>query len=277
MVGMLAAAKAGHDKDTLYIIIEEMLRFNNKIFNIDNKNIYHHASAYNWYIATFILSMFYLCWNALKFSIKYQNDKNFELCGIIVFVVFGMLVQAINQDVKIFWITIAISEIFIYIYYNGIIQNIDGMTKLLNQYCYKRTLKRADKMCFALVIFDVNDFKEINDQFGHNMGDRILKNIAKIIKQHYRLYGKCYRIGGDEFAVIMNKGIENVEVICNDFAKKVHHKRQKIKNLPYVSYGYSIYDPTKRLKHSVKDTVTEADEMMYCYKKKAKRKCKINI
>ena len=256
----------------LCIIIDEALIFTNKIFIIDNNNIYHQVSAvYNWYIVTFVVSMLYLFWNALKFSNEYQNDKNFELYSIIVFVVFCMFVQMTNQSVKICWITVAISATFIYIYYNGMIQNIDGMTKLLNQHSYQRTLERADETHFALVIFDANDFKKINDQLGHDTGDEVLKNVSNIIKQHYEKYGKCYRIGGDEFAVIITKDVKNIEEICKEFVKKVSSIRKKYDNLPYVSYGYSIYYPNNKLEHSIKDTIKEADKMMYRHKEKSKK------
>lgn len=256
----------------LCIIIDEALIFTNKIFIIDNNNIYHQVSAvYNWYIATFVVSMLYLFWNALKFSNEYQNDKNFELYSIIVFVVFGMFVQMTNQSVKICWITVAISATFIYIYYNGMIQNIDGMTKLLNQHSYQRTLERADETHFALVIFDANDFKKINDQLGHDTGDEVLKNVSNTIKQHYEKYGKCYRIGGDEFAVIITKDVKNIEEICKEFVKKVSSTREKYDNLPYISYGYSIYYPNNKLEHSIKDTIKEADKMMYRHKEKSKK------
>ncbi len=256
----------------LCIIIDEALIFTNKIFIIDNNNIYHQVSAvYNWYIVTFVVSMLYLFWNALKFSNEYQNDKNFELYSIIVFVVFGMFVQMTNQSVKICWITVAISATFIYIYYNGMIQNIDGMTKLLNQHSYQRTLERADETHFALVIFDANDFKKINDQLGHDTGDEVLKNVSNTIKQHYEKYGKCYRIGGDEFAVIITKDVKNIEEICKEFVKKVSSIRKKYDNLPYVSYGYSIYYPNNKLEHSIKDTIKEADKMMYRHKEKSKK------
>lgn len=256
----------------LCIIIDEALISTNKIFIIDNNNIYHQVSAvYNWYIATVVVSMLYLFWNALKFSNEYQNDKNFELYSIIVFVVFCMFVQMTNQSVKICWITVAILATFIYIYYNGIIQNIDGMTKLLNQHSYQRTLERADETHFALVIFDANDFKKINDQLGHDTGDEVLKNISNTIKEHYEKYGKCYRIGGDEFAVIMTKDVKDIEEICKKFVKKVSSTREKCNNLPYVSYGYSIYYPNNKLEHSIKDTIKEADKMMYRYKKKSKK------
>ena len=256
----------------LCIIIDEALIFTNKIFIIDNNNIYHQVSAvYNWYIVTFVVSMLYLFWNALKFSNEYQNDKNFELYSIIVFVVFCMFVQMTNQSVKICWITVAISATFIYIYYNGMIQNIDGMTKLLNQHSYQRTLERADETHFALVIFDANDFKKINDQLGHDTGDEVLKNVSNTIKQHYEKYGKCYRIGGDEFAVIITKDVKNIEEICKEFVKKVSSIRKKYDNLPYVSYGYSIYYPNNKLEHSIKDTIKEADKMMYRHKEKSKK------
>lgn len=69
----------------------------------------------------------------------------------------------------------------------------------------------------------------------------------------------------------MTKDVKDIEEICKKFVKKVSSTRKKYDNLPYVSYGYSIYYPNNKLEHSIKDTIKEADKMMYRYKKKSKK------
>lgn len=68
----------------------------------------------------------------------------------------------------------------------------------------------------------------------------------------------------------MTKDVKDIEEICKKFVKKVSSTREKYDNLPYVSYGYSIYYPNNKLEHSIKDTIKEADKMMYRYKKSLK-------
>ena len=83
---------------------------------------------------------------------------------------------------------------------------------------------------FTLIIFDVNYFKVINDTYGHSFGDEILKVIGKIIKKTYSQYGRCYRIGGDEFAVIIEEeGFSDIEKINEAFIQALEETRKEIK------------------------------------------------
>lgn len=60
-----------------------------------------------------------------------------------------------------------------------------------------------------MVYLDVNDLKKVNDNLGHEYGDKLLKSAAKIISESFGAFGKSYRIGGDEFCVLMSG--ENIE------------------------------------------------------------------
>ena len=53
-----------------------------------------------------------------------------------------------------------------------------------------------------LIVFDLDNFKYINDTYGHQAGDQCLKVIAECLKKAYSRYGNCYRIGGDEFVFL---------------------------------------------------------------------------
>lgn len=54
-------------------------------------------------------------------------------------------------------------------------------------------------------MIDVDHFKEINDTFGHDIGDRVLKEITRVITEKFREEDAIYRIGGDEFVMILNE------------------------------------------------------------------------
>ena len=60
-----------------------------------------------------------------------------------------------------------------------------------------------DKRDFALVIVDVDNFKNINDTCGHAAGDSVLKRVSRLLVEGFRSIDRVYRIGGDEFAVVM--------------------------------------------------------------------------
>ena len=177
--------------------------------NISGENIriyiiLRYLVKYSEFIIALIIPIVFLK-IIFEFSKKYQNKNKIQLYSIIAFLFFGTLIQFINPNVKTYWISIIIATLLFFIYYISIIQYVDGLTKLLNQKCYYTFLEQNTNKMFTILIFDVNNFKYINDNFDHNFGDKILADIGEIIKNEYGKYGKCYRIGGDEFAVIIEK------------------------------------------------------------------------
>ncbi|MBR0410480.1 MAG: diguanylate cyclase [Eubacterium sp.] len=86
--------------------------------------------------------------------------------------------------------------------------NIDALTGVKNRHAYLMAEERLNIQIaenrapeFAIVILDVNDLKKVNDNIGHNAGDRYLKDACKIICDTFK-HSPVFRIGGDEFAVI---------------------------------------------------------------------------
>jgi diguanylate cyclase (GGDEF)-like protein len=69
-----------------------------------------------------------------------------------------------------------------------------------------RELARADRLGaeVALVVMDLDDFKEINDTFGHHIGDRALREVAGVLRTTIRPYDICVRYAGDEFIVVIS-------------------------------------------------------------------------
>ena len=87
----------------------------------------------------------------------------------------------------------------------------DALTTLSNRYSFEKQIRKTlvaaerHKRKFALLIIDINNFKWINDTFGHACGDLILKNLAQTLKEIIREEDHVARIGGDEFAIILNE------------------------------------------------------------------------
>ena len=81
----------------------------------------------------------------------------------------------------------------------------DSLTELLNRRSFDQILSlyEKDRSSFALILADVDVFKQINDTCGHDTGDRILKRVAALLHTTFRSIDYVCRIGGDEFAVIM--------------------------------------------------------------------------
>ena len=116
----------------------------------------------------------------------------------------------------------------------------------------------------VLVVFDVDSFKQINDRYGHLQGDVCLAEIADCIKKAYARCGYCYRIGGDEFCVLLRDAAD--EARCTAALQSLLAERRKeITLLPTVSHGSAVF--------SGEDVVTvkdRADRALYCAKNELK-------
>jgi len=101
----------------------------------------------------------------------------------------------------------------------AILSQTDGLTKLFNrshwQSCfeaeYKRWLRSGNPSC--LVMLDIDKFKNINDSYGHTVGDEVIKHIASEIRNHVRETDCSGRYGGEEFAILLSDTtLENAKV-----------------------------------------------------------------
>ena len=116
----------------------------------------------------------------------------------------------------------------------------------------------------VLVVFDVDDFKQINDRYGHLQGDVCLAEIADCIKKAYARCGSCYRIGGDEFCVLLKD--EESEARCAKTLQALLAERRKVfAILPTVFLGSAAFSGEDVV--AVKD---RADRALYCAKKEQK-------
>ncbi len=80
--------------------------------------------------------------------------------------------------------------------------DLDPLTSLMNRRGFRREVARQESTGAAIVFLDINDFKAINDRFGHSAGDACLKRVARSLTQCFRLDDALFRWGGDEFLVM---------------------------------------------------------------------------
>ena len=123
----------------------------------------------------------------------------------------------------------------------------------------------------AVFIFDLNDLKKCNDQFGHENGDIYISSVSKIISEAFGVDGKCYRIGGDEFCVLMQyTGQNEIDSKLRIIQKKIRELNRKkfVVNMS-VSAGYAVYD--ENIDEDLDATMKRADTMMYENKQKFKQ------
>jgi diguanylate cyclase (GGDEF)-like protein/PAS domain S-box-containing protein len=127
--------------------------------------------------------------------------------------------------------------------------------------------KRGSKKVYMLYL-DLDNFKEINDTFGHSEGDTVLKDIAMILKSSYRESDVIGRLGGDEFVVFpIGSDDETIKIVVDRLYKNIdifNRKSNKSYKLS-VSVGVASYDPIAPC--SLDELITKADHLMYENKK----------
>jgi diguanylate cyclase (GGDEF)-like protein len=135
----------------------------------------------------------------------------------------------------------------------------------------ERELKfaRRRKTSSLLAYIDIDNFKQINDSFGHEEGDKVLIQIVKLFKSTLREIDIICRMGGDEFLLIFpNSSQKDLSIIKERFNKNLIKLNQTIKK-PYkigFSMGISCYDPDNP--QSMDELIQIADNKMYEDKKK---------
>ena len=129
-----------------------------------------------------------------------------------------------HSEIRVDFMCVAIGNLMLYNYRGNVIHQIDMTTRLLNRRCYEKNIENMKTSAYVL-IFDINKFKQINDTYGHVEGDRCLTLVAQKIYAVYGKYGSCYRIGGDEFCVIMYRQLNRIDELNNKFKHALEQLR----------------------------------------------------
>jgi len=83
---------------------------------------------------------------------------------------------------------------------------IDTLTGLNNRYAFEEDIKGvSSRATYSIIYLDIDDFSRFNNTYGHDAGDNVLKNVAKVIKDSIRHMDKAYRYGGEELVVILDE------------------------------------------------------------------------
>lgn len=153
--------------------------------------------------------------------------------------------------------------------------NTDGLTGLFNERYFSSVLHRKEqkKLPFVLYYLDLDHFKPVNDTYGHDMGDKLLKAVAERLLKCIRSNDFAFRIGGDEFALIISA--EMGDSLCMQTKMRIVQSLL----LPYeidgktlhigASCGYAVYPLETEDTGKIRIL---ADQRMYAEKKENHRK-----
>ncbi|NNJ44954.1 MAG: GGDEF domain-containing protein [Sulfurovum sp.] len=140
---------------------------------------------------------------------------------------------------------------------------------------YQRLLRHQHVL--SVMIFDVDHFKQINDNFGHDAGDYILKSVGIIVKDIIREYDYAYRIGGDEFLLLLPEtNAQQASVLAERIRIRIENKKlvDDHNNIFSVtaSFGISQY---KQMDTSIEEIAKRADKALYKAKKGGRNRVEV--
>jgi len=187
------------------------------------------------------------------------------------------LLEQLEQEGKIFILNMLVSFIVFIIftvimgYYIKKTEEMaysDPLTGLPNRKAFEKSFNKHNKKNSsrkkAILYLDLDDFKEVNDQHGHDTGDLLLKAAAKRLENAVRIKDKVSRMGGDEFTVLLTdiRDESDIKKIIKKIEEKIAEPYQindKTINIS-CSIGYSI---DYRADRSLKELMNQADLAMY--------------
>lgn len=112
----------------------------------------------------------------------------------------------------------------------------DSLTKALNRAGFDSVMEKVDLNNSFLLWVDLDSFKEANDKYGHSVGDKVLINVVELITKHFDKDDYVCRIGGDEFAVIINNADKDTPKRIKKIVEEINDELENNKQgLPVIS------------------------------------------
>ncbi|MGM0379811.1 MAG: GGDEF domain-containing protein [Bacillota bacterium] len=254
--------------------------YNDFLENLQNKNILTEinnklSEEFNDKSKDFVIGLNDKTYNAIVgLNVKNYEDKS---VGYLIFLNPNKSKFTGKRDLKMKLFYLFIILIVSLIYLSGFYKKqsklnqsliTDQLTKAYNRTFinqnYKKIVNKNENT--TLLIFDIDDFKDINDKFGHNEGDYVLKEMTALINQNIRESDFLIRWGGEEFIILLEidkeKGIKKAE----DIRKLIeNHNFNENYNIT-ISIGISKYSDSDLLD----DLVNRADKRLYKAKENGK-------
>lgn len=244
-------------------------QFNGWYYYIDANNIYHRGP---YFIASAMIPLVFIIAAFIFISIHKKKISKKQLFSLVFFPLpplLGTLLQIYIYGYAFTLISIVLSLLVVLLQMKDNTIYTDHLTgignrKKLDAVLTESIQKSSDRRTFSLVLLDIDDFKIINDSFGHEMGDEVLKAIAELLKGCIRSRDCVVRYGGDEFCIVLDLYDEKD---LSSTLNRINRRLEMLNEMElfpfHISFaqGNAIYDYQSRLK--AEDFFSRVDMIMY--------------
>lgn len=238
-------------------------------YYIDTNNIYNRGP---YFLISTLFSVILIVF-AFILIIRYRNNigRKYYL-SLALFAgppLISIILQILFYGVSIVLNSIVLSLLIAFLYIQNKNMSTDHLTGLYNRKRFESYLKEkinssSRNRTFSAIMLDINNFKNINDTFGHEMGDRALEISGKLLKSSIRTNDFIARYGGDEFFLILDISKEReLKSTINRINNKINefNSRGVYPFELYFSMGYAIYDYESKM--GVNKFLKHIDKLMY--------------
>lgn len=225
-------------------------------YQIDEQN---HYSRGPYFVIPVVVMILLICSSFIMIIRKRKQIDTKQSVTLAIFPllpIIGIFMQIFHYGVSFMLNCLTISLLLVFLNIQSANLYTDYLTGIHNRkkfdlYLNERIRSVTKNKSFSAILLDINHFKIINDTFGHDAGDRALQTATRILASCLRCHDFVARIGGDEFAVILD--IDN-EKELNEIIERIRHCMDSYNSSLQISHpltfsmGYAIYDWEKGLK-----------------------------
>jgi len=281
-----------NDKTLAPEVINLEKQIDNLIEELDKKE-----ETFNFLLSTKDLSLakeVQKCWKQLKPLInKKQFDKSYQIserCWNISDEITYKYQILAERNINYFIFLIVLNTLFIFgalilllLLLKKDVKNrlefkahFDKLTKVYNRHTFEEIFNKVKENPSypnpALIVLDIDNFKKINDVYGHNMGDKVLKEVSRTIRKHIRNKDIVARWGGEEFVILLPDADKNrAKFVAEKLRRHIKFLSKKFPFTLTASFGVSLVNKDKTLEEAFE----KADKALYKAKTTGKNKVEV--
>ena len=254
---------------SVHVIASVISLFNGQMFIITNDSVYKRGQ---FYIFMVMLMIGYLIFASIRIFMKRKMLSKSEFITLLSFAfpaLLGGMIQSLFFGVSILWKSVSVSILIIFIKLQNFDMYMDHLTGLWNRRKLQQFFDNFSHDTFKNqmmggIMIDIDHFKMINDRHGHIVGDKVLSEVAQILKQTFNKEDFVCRYGGDEFVVILYIKNQNDLESCIVRLKKNLDKFNVMSQHPFdvnLSVGYDIVNLSLQTQSEI--YLSSLDKKMY--------------
>lgn len=203
----------------------------------------------------------------IKAGVEYIHRTNIREAKLLIFILVNVsatiALGIIDEKARLLNPLYAINVLFYLVYLHNENSKRDALTNTYNRHTLYSDIEQVGNKINGVIMFDINGFKQINDKYGHDVGDKILVAIAQTAQKRLSQGSRLYRTGGDEFVIVSRRS-----------HKEIKYTAQLIRE-DFIEMGYPCAVGVRLRKDNiipVEEMIKDSDKEMYKDKVEMKKK-----